>query len=153
MVQYLKESTGVIDYLRRNTKAGLMYFGLSSYAKDEEMQKVLEGRATARVADSPEGRAEAAAAKQKEAAEMVLGKQKELDSKPTSFKGPDGFSNVIGVGANPVMEAMTAQLEEQRKQTALLERMANAGFSAADGWLNAPASTAAPSRAAMLTGK
>ena len=153
IVQYLKESTGVVDYLRRNTKASLMYFGLSSYAKDEEMQKVLEGRATARVADSPEGRAEAAAAKQKEAAEMVLGKQKELDSKPTSFKGPDGFSNVIGVGANPVMEAMTAQLEEQRKQTALLERMANAGFSAADGWMTAPASTAAPSRAAMLTGK
>jgi len=70
----------------------------------------------------------------------------------TSFKGPEGFSNVVGVGANPVMEAMTAQLEEQRKQTALLERMANAGYSQADGWMTAPASTAAPSRAAMLRG-
>ena len=40
----------------------------------------------------------------------------ELD-KPTTFKGPEGFSNVIGVGANPVMEAMTAQLEEQKKTT------------------------------------
>ena len=95
----------------------------------------------------------AAGNKQKQAAEMQIAKQKELDSKPTSFKGPDGFSNVVGVGANPVMEAMTAQLEEQRKQTALLERMANAGFSAADGWMTAPASTAAPSRAAMLRGK
>jgi hypothetical protein len=71
----------------------------------------------------------------------------------TSFKGPEGFSNVVGVGANPVMEAMTAQLEEQRKQTALLERMANAGYSQADGWMTAPASTAAPSRAALLRGK
>lgn len=43
----------------------------------------------------------------------------------TPFKGPDGFSNVVGVGANPVMEAMNAQLEEQRKQTALLEKIAS----------------------------
>jgi hypothetical protein len=74
-------------------------------------------------------------------------------AKPTTFKGPEGFSNVVGVGANPVMEAMNAQLEEQRKQTALLERMANAGFSSADGWMTAPASVAAPSRAALLRGK
>jgi hypothetical protein len=41
------------------------------------------------------------------------------------FKGPEGFGNVIGVGPNPVMEAMNAQLEEQQKQTALLEKIAN----------------------------
>jgi hypothetical protein len=29
----------------------------------------------------------------------------------TSFKGPEGFSNVVGVGANPVLEAMTRQTE------------------------------------------
>ncbi len=39
----------------------------------------------------------------------------------SNFKGPEGFSNVVGVGANPVMEAMNAQLEETQKQTALLE--------------------------------
>lgn len=39
----------------------------------------------------------------------------------TSFKSPEGFSNVVGVGSNPVIEAMTLQLEESRKQTALLE--------------------------------
>ena len=43
----------------------------------------------------------------------------------TAFKGPEGFSNVVGVGANPVMEAMNAQLEEQQKQTALLQQIAN----------------------------
>jgi hypothetical protein len=43
----------------------------------------------------------------------------------TPFKAPEGFSNVIGVGANPVMEAMNAQLEESQKQTALLERIAS----------------------------
>ena len=41
------------------------------------------------------------------------------------FKGPEGFGKVVGVGANPVMEAMSAQLEEAQKQTALLERIAN----------------------------
>ena len=31
--------------------------------------------------------------------------------KPGSFKGPEGFGTVIGVGANPVMEKMTRQNE------------------------------------------
>ena len=43
----------------------------------------------------------------------------------TAFKGPEGFSNVVGVGANPVMEAMNLQLEEAQKQTALLEKIAS----------------------------
>lgn len=30
-----------------------------------------------------------------------------------TFKGPEGFSNVVGVGANPVIEAMTRQTEIQ----------------------------------------
>jgi hypothetical protein len=30
-----------------------------------------------------------------------------------SFKGPEGFSNIVGVGANPVIEAMTRQVEIQ----------------------------------------
>lgn len=45
--------------------------------------------------------------------------------KADNFKGPEGFSNVVGVGANPVIEAMNAQLEEAQKQTALLEKIAN----------------------------
>ena len=44
---------------------------------------------------------------------------------PTSFRTPEGFGNVVGVGANPVMEAMTLQLEEARKQTQLLESLNN----------------------------
>ena len=46
-------------------------------------------------------------------------------AKQANFKGPEGFSNVVGVGANPVMEAMNAQLEEAQKQTALLEQIAS----------------------------
>jgi hypothetical protein len=33
------------------------------------------------------------------------------DTKAGSFKGPEGFGSVIGVGANPVIEAMTKQTE------------------------------------------
>jgi hypothetical protein len=46
-------------------------------------------------------------------------------TKTPDFKGPEGFGKVVGVGANPVMEAMTAQLEEAKKQTALLELIAS----------------------------
>ena len=44
--------------------------------------------------------------------------------KKDAFKTPEGFSNVVGVGPSPVMEAMAAQLEEAQKQTALLEKIA-----------------------------
>jgi len=72
----------------------------------------------------------------------------------TTFKGPAGFSNVVGVGANPVMEAMMSQLEEARKQTALLEviaRPATGGGVPVDFTKDSTSST--PSRASMLTGK
>ena len=67
-------------------------------------------------------------------------------AKAGTFKGPEGFSNVVGVGANPVMEAMNAQLEEQRKTNTLLGKIA--GDSGATSWMNST-----PSRSAMLTGK
>jgi hypothetical protein len=38
-----------------------------------------------------------------------------------SFKAPEGFSNVVGVGANPVLQAMDESLAESKKQTNLLE--------------------------------
>jgi hypothetical protein len=44
-------------------------------------------------------------------------------TKAADFKGPEGFGNVIGVGPNPVMEAMNAQLEEAQKQTSLLQNL------------------------------
>ena len=65
----------------------------------------------------------------------------------TSFKGPEGFSNVVGVGANPVMQAMTLQLEEAKKQTSLLQNLVDRNtFAGAD--FTKPSSS--PSRAALL---
>ena len=43
--------------------------------------------------------------------------------KATDFKGPEGFSNVVGVGANPVMEAMAEQTELARQQLAELQKL------------------------------
>ena len=66
---------------------------------------------------------------------------------PTSFKTPEGFGNVVGVGANPVMEAMTLQLEESRKQTALLENISRgSGGGVPTDFTKSPI----PSRAALL---
>lgn len=64
-----------------------------------------------------------------------------------TFKGPEGFSNVVGVGANPVMQAMTLQLEEAKKQTSLLQNLVDRNpFAGAD--FTKPSAT--PSRAALL---
>lgn len=132
MLQYAKEGEGFFGKLGRGANAALMFLRLRDYEENEEMQKVLERRAGERVAADPTAQA---AAKQKEAAEAQIAAQKQVDKMPTNFKGPDGFSNVIGVGANPVMEAMTLQLEEQRKQTALLQILASSGITPSDGWL------------------
>ena len=68
------------------------------------------------------------------------------------FKAPEGFSNVIGVGANPVLEAMASQLEEAKRTNDLLATIANAGGGRTTSWLNA-ADAPAPSRASMLKSK
>jgi hypothetical protein len=65
---------------------------------------------------------------QKGAAEDFAKEQKAQDKKmdgggatSTSFKGPEGFGNVIGVGANPVLESMTLQLQVQREMLEQLQ--------------------------------
>jgi hypothetical protein len=58
-----------------------------------------------------------------EGRKITEGMDIDKNAKPKDFKGPEGFSNVVGVGANPVMESMRAQLEEQQKQTLLLQNL------------------------------
>lgn len=93
------------DMYRNGSKlnATLMFLGINDMASDPQFQAALARRA----------------AKENKAAGGV-GSGKE-------FTSPTGFSNVIGVGANPVIEAMSAQLEEQRLQTALLQQIVDKG--------------------------
>ena len=51
----------------------------------------------------------------------------EKATKENSFKAPEGFSNVVGVGANPVLQALDDTLAEARKQTELLDKIASKG--------------------------
>jgi len=142
-LQYLQESKGSLDFVRRAGKTMLMNMGWSDYSKDEEIQDVLERRSMARVAADPEmiakKAAEEAAVKQKQAAEAQIQAQKEVDRMPTTFKGPDGFSNVVGVGANPVIEAMAAQLDEQKKTNDLLSQLVTSGGARTSSWIDKPA--------------
>jgi hypothetical protein len=109
-----------------------MMMRLMDYEEDEGVQQVLEKRSMARVANDPEMIARqkqvAAAAAAKQAAETKSDAQKALDIQGKgAFAGSEGFSNVVGVGANPVLAAVTAQLDEQRKQTAILQQIAMGG--------------------------
>jgi hypothetical protein len=132
LFQYVKEGQGFFNTIGRVMNAQNMFWGLKNIEGDEEMQKVLERRSAARVASDPEmiakqkAAAEAAAAKQ--AAETKSDAQKALDVQGKgAMAGAEGFSNVVGVGANPVLAAVTAQLDEQRKQTFLLQQIAMGG--------------------------
>lgn len=119
--QYLDEGQGkgVLEMTRRRAKHAAMFTGVTDIAGDTEMQDVLSRRA----AMFNKGQAEPAAAAAAAAAQKAS--DDAAKAKGNSFKGPEGFGNVVGVGANPVMEAMAEQLEEQRKQTALLEKIAS----------------------------
>jgi hypothetical protein len=56
-----------------------------------------------------------------------MGKDIQSGKTATNFKGPEGFSNVVGVGANPVIEAMAEQTEIAKQQLAVLQQIANGG--------------------------
>jgi hypothetical protein len=85
-----------------------------------------------------------AIAASKKAADIVA----EPKSKGADFKGPEGFGKIVGVGANPVLEAMAIQNEELIKQTGLLQTLVDRNpFGSADF-----TKSSSPSMAAMLMG-
>jgi hypothetical protein len=59
--------------------------------------------------------------------EASLEADKQAKAKDGTFKGPEGFGSVIGVGANPVIEAMTKQTEILEGIKAAIEAQAPAG--------------------------
>lgn len=81
-------------------------------------------------------------------AKMLPGLEK--DKTPTSsYKTPEGVNAVVGVGNNAAMQAMLDSLEEQRKQTMLLEQLAQSGGNLPSDFTKS--TTAAPSRSYLLT--
>ena len=78
------------------------------HSKDPEFQR----RALEAFLSSPEGKKYAAFFEAEKA------------TKENSFKAPEGFSNVVGVGANPVLQAMDESLAEAKRQTTVLEEIA-----------------------------
>ena len=142
MATYVEEGKGFWNTAGRFLDTMGMQIGINDYAKNEEIQKILENRAAGRAANTPEAKAAAeaasAAAAQKAAAEAEVATKKEVDSMATTFKGPEGFGNVIGVGANPVLEAMNSQLEEQRTQSALLRQLVDANMVRGGTWMATP---------------
>jgi hypothetical protein len=54
---------------------------------------------------------------------MDQAKKNPIPSEKKDFKGPEGFSNVIGVGPNPVLEAMARQNEIALAQLAELQKI------------------------------
>lgn len=65
----------------------------------------IQGEAVRRFLESPEGAQYAKILAEQEA------KATQSEGKAGTFKGPEGFGAVVGVGANPVLEKMTRQNE------------------------------------------
>lgn len=173
--KYLDQTTITLAQRRRTKEEDVKEQEMAKKAKETEAEKFLEGEGMRdKVADEIGGfrgfrlkfgldaNSAEAMSKQKDVQDAIarilnrngLAKAGELPvntgpTGTTSFKTPEGFSNVVGMGANPVMEAMTAQLEEARKQTALLENISRgSGGGVPTDFTKSPI----PSRAALLKG-
>jgi len=105
-IKQLKEGSTTMSGLAQNEE--VQSLALEYFNKTDEGRKLTESLGSDKDAQAAAQKASDDAAK----------------AKGTTFKGPEGFSNVVGVGSNPVMEAMMSQLDEARKQTALLEVIA-----------------------------
>ena len=127
-----EKGRSVMQKIEEETAANTRGEGVAPSPKQLAMQKFYQDMALKEFLNSEEG---------KKYAPIF-----DAEKKGGTFKGPEGFGNVIGVGANPVMEAMNSQLDEARKTNALLEKIA--GDPGATSWMNST-----PSRAALLMGK
>ena len=89
------------------------------------MQRLQSGESIKGVSKDPElGRMAMDFLQQTEKGRKILAEATPTEAaKQANFKGPEGFSNVVGVGANPVMEAMAEQTELARQQLAELQKL------------------------------
>jgi len=127
----LQPQTTAFEFLMNDPRAGAEFgfkpskqpaFGLPGVTAGEQIAETLSGR------KSIQERVRQIIAEDLAKNGMIpKGGEGVKDKTATNFKGPEGFSNVVGVGANPVMEAMNATLEEAQKQTALLQQIASKG--------------------------
>ena len=78
----------------------------------------------------------------------MIAKPGEAGQKATTFQAPAGVNAVVGMGNNAAMQAVLDQLEEQRKQTALLQQIASSGGDLPADFTKPTSSS--PSRSAYL---
>jgi len=88
------------DIYNRNRKTGQ---GFRPY-KEDDIFKGFDQIAAEEMSKDPKIRAQIDALVRKMLPAL------EADKTKTAFKGPEGFSNVVGVGANPVLDTMNEQL-------------------------------------------
>lgn len=103
----------------RRIKAEADRYATAGFEADHAKDPAFQRMALEAFLNSPEGKKYAAFFEDEKAI------------KENSFRAPEGFSNVVGVGANPVLQALDDTLTEAKKQTELLDKIANKGETAA----------------------
>ena len=91
------------------------------------MQRLQSGESIKGVSKDPElGRMAMDFLQQTEKGRKILAEATptEAAAKGTAFKGPEGFSNVVGVGANPVLDTMNEQLVQLKVMSDFLAEIA-----------------------------
>ena len=95
----------LFDFAESQRRAGSDEYGPNFAAKNKAMQDKVQALLAEEAKKNPQAGA-------------VI-----VDKKSDNFKGPEGFGNVIGVGPNPVLEAMAQQTEIALAQLAELQKI------------------------------
>lgn len=72
-----------------------------------------------------------------------------VDKEVKNFQSPAGFSNIVGVGSNPVIQAMSSQLDETKRTNVYLEQLVNIYGGMPSDFTKS--TNGIPSRASLLT--
>jgi Holliday junction resolvasome RuvABC DNA-binding subunit len=123
----LQPQTTAFEFLMNDPRAGAEFgfkpskqpaFGLPGVTAGEQIAETLSGK------KSIQERVRQIIAEDLAKNGMIpKGGEGAKDKTATNFKGPEGFSNVVGVGSNPVIEAMAEQTEIARQQLAELQKL------------------------------
>jgi hypothetical protein len=139
----------LFDYAEEQRKKGSSKYGIGYASEDVAMQDKVQALIAEAAKEDPVAKWEETQRKQKEAAQRIRKEEEDAKAKAaksTDFKGPEGFGNVIGVGPNPVLEAMTLQTELLQEIKNILQESKPNVATPTD--FTKP--TAAPSRASIL---
>ena len=122
-----------LEFLKTDPRGRQMLFDYAEEQRKKGSNKI--GRGYASEDKAMQDKVQALIAEDMAKTGMIAKPGEAAVIKDTAFKGPEGFGNVIGVGANPVLQFMTQQTDIQKEILEIMkEKRGNEGDGVPPPW-------------------